>query len=367
MNCSLYKKLSFSALIIGSMFLSSCGSSGGGDEEEFAFQTSDLKNKYWYANPYQNQNYSTDDAILVYRFNGGGDLVKQDFSGRRDNDEAGSWTLSDDNVLTIDDETSGNVREYTIDKSSTANHLFLKSSLGNWNFYSSIPELDDLTADAILVKEVILSNGTYESMYRYEFEVKGSNVEEAKVILENKTYDLIEAQSSTGETVWRLKEIDAKEYFENFSGAETAKFYVKMTSGEEYKLVDEIYNEDIEALNYQSIDPDHNAGEGALSLSVEWKAINNADAFYYIEILNSEKDENNPLYTSNWQPASGDDMESIILEEENAGDFGLALGDTFYVKVVAYLYEEDIEPYQGDIHSFNIQARSQFIKLGGEW
>ena len=361
------KSISIFAVLAFSMALTSCGgSSGGGDKEiEFEFKLSDLTNKFWYANPYQNPKYTTDDAILVYQFNGGGDLVRQDFSGRRDDEDAGSWSLSDDNVLIINDDIVGNVREYTIDKSSTTNHLFLKSSLGNWNFYSQIDELDDLTADAIIVKEIIADNGAYVGKYRYEFEVKGSRVKAAKAILSDTSYDLIEAQNSTGETVWCLKETDAKKYFDSFNGGETVKFYVKMNSGEEYKLIDEIYNVDIDAINYQSIDPDHNIGEGPLSLSVEWKAISNVDAFYYVEILN--KDENNPLYTSGRQPASDEQLQSIVLNETNAGDFGLAIGDIYHVKVVAFLYEEDIKPYQDDIHSFNIQAKSQYITGVREW
>jgi hypothetical protein len=363
-----FKSLVILAVSAFAIALTSCGgSSGGGDEEEFEFKSSDLTNKYWYANPYLDQKYATNDAVIVYRFNGGGDLVKQEFSGRRDDDKAGSWNLSDDNVLTINDGTIDAVQEWQIDKSSTKNHLFLKSTFGNRDFFSNVDELNDLTADAVIVKEVILSNNAYVNKYRYEFEVKGGKIEAAKAILSNSSYDLIETQNSTGETVWRLKEIDAKEYVDSFNGGEVVKFYVKMSSGEEYKLIDEIYNEDIDALNYQSIDSDHNAGEGPLSLSVEWKAINNVDAFYYVEILNAAKDENNPLYTSGWQPASSEELESVDLDETNAGDFGLALGETYYVKVVAYLYEEDLKPYQGDIYSFNIQARSQYIKLGGEW
>ena len=369
MNNSFFNKLSFAFLLLGSMFLISCGSSGGGDDDDdFEFKSSDLTNKYWYANPYLNQGYSTNDAVIVYRFNGGGDLVRQEFSGRLDDDKAGSWSLSEDNVLTIDDKTIDGVQEWQIDKSSTTNHLFLKSTVGNRDFFSDVDELDDLTADAIIVREIVLDNGAYVSKYRYEFEVNGSEVKEAKVILSNsKTYDLIEAQNSTGETVWRLKENEAKEYFNSFNGDETIKFYVKMNSGEEYKLTDQINNVDIEALNYQSIDLDHNRGEGPLSVSVEWKALNSVDAFYYVQILNETKDENNPLYTSNWQPKIDATLQTIELKEQDAGDFGLLAGEVFYIKVVAYLYEDEIEPYQGDIHSFNIQAKSQYITLGGEW
>jgi hypothetical protein len=370
MNHSIYKNFSLALLLVGSLSLFSCGgSSGGGDEEEFEFKSSDLTNKYWYANPYRNQNFTTDDALLVYKFNGNGDLVRQDYSGRIDNDEAGTWNLSSDNTLTIDDKTTGNVREYTIDKSSTSNHLFLKSSLGNWDFYSDFDELEDLTADATIVKEVVLSNGNFADKYRYEFEVIGEFIEQAKVILESESFNLVEAVNADGKVVWKLTEADAKNYFDTFNGEELAKFYVKMNSGEEFKFEDRIENVNIESLNVEAVTVEHSTGTGPLSVNVEWKAINNDNAFYYVQILNSNKDENNPLVTSNWQPEqnSSDGTQSITLSETSAGDFGLSLGDVFYVKVVAFLYEDGINPYQGDIHDFNKQAKSQYIRSGGEW
>ncbi|WP_282125388.1 hypothetical protein [Marinifilum flexuosum] len=369
MKYSIYKKLSFSLALLGAFSLFSCGGSSGGDEEEFEFKPSDLTNKYWYANPYRNQNFTTDDALLVYKFNGNGDLVRQDYGGRRDNDEAGTWTLSDDNTLTIDDKTTGNVREYTIDKSSASNHLFLKSSLGNWDFYADFNEIQDVTVDAAIVKEVVLSNGSFVNKYRYDFEIKGEFISQAKVILETNSFELVKSANADGEVVWRLKEADAKEYFETFKGEELVKFYVKMNSGEEFKFEDRIEDNDIEPLNVESVDIDHNTGSGPLSVTVEWKAIDIENAYYYVQILNADKDENNPLVTSNWQPEqnSQDGMQSITLSETNKGDFGLKLGDLFYVKVVAFLYEDGINPYQGDIHDFNKQAKSQYIRSGGEW
>jgi hypothetical protein len=372
MNHSIYKKLSFAFALLGALSLCSCGGSSGGDEEEFEFKPSDLTNKYWYANPYRNQNFSTDDALLVYKFNGNGDLVKQEYSGRRDNEKAGIWNLSQDNTLTINDKTTGNVREYTIDRSSSSTHLVLRGgvSVGNWDFYSDLTELKDLTADAAIVKEVILSNGNFVDKYRYDFEVKGEFISQAKVILETNSFELVKSANADGKVVWRLKEADAKEYFETFKGEELVKFYVKMNSGDEFKFEDRIENVDIEALNVESVkNPEHNTGSGPLSVKVEWKAIDNTNAYYYVQILNADKDENNPLVTSNWQPkqSTSDEIQSITLSETNAGDFGLMLGDIFYVKVVAFLYEDGINPYQGDIHDFNKQAKSQYIRSGGEW
>ncbi|MDQ1769666.1 hypothetical protein GQR60_07725 [Labilibaculum sp. A4] len=368
MNTSFYNKLSFAILIAGSLFLTSCGSSsGGGEEDVFEFKSSDLTNKYWYSSTFIDDSYSKNDVVLVYKFNGGGDLYKQEFSGRRDV-KVGSWSLGDDNTLVIDDETIINSQEWKIDKSSTRDHIFLKSTIGNRDFYTQINELNDVTADASVVKEVYLKNDDFVSGYRYDFEVKGDNIKSAVAkISSNESFTLIKSQNSNDETVWRINEVDANEYLENFPGEKLVKFVLTMNSGEEYKLDEKIYNQDIEALSFQSVDSEHTTGSGALSLVVKWKALDAGNIYYYVQVLNSEKDENNPLFTSNWQPASADALQSMTLEEDSKGDFGLSLGDNFYVKVVAFLYEDGIDPFQGDIYTFNIQARSQFIKAGGEW
>lgn len=372
MNNSFFRKLSLGVLVIGSLFLGSCGGgSSDNDEEVFEFKSSDLTNKNWYANPYIDQKFTTDDAIIVYRFNGGGGLIREEFSGRRELSEEGSWSLSTDNVLTIDDASIDVVQEWKIDKSSTRDHILLKSTVGNRDFYSNINELSDLTADAVIVNEVLLENNQYVSKYKYEFEVVGEAVTEVKVILSNsEKFDLIQAKNSKGQQVWRLDENDIN-YFTEFPGKKEIKFYVRMNSGEEYKMVEQIYEQDINAMNYQSVKSEHSTGNGPLSVEVEWKAIGDEMVdyyyYYYVQILNSEKDENNPLFTSNWQPESNDDLQTLTLEEKSAGEFGLSLGETFYVKVVAFLYEEEIDPYQGDIFEFNVQARSQFIRSGGDW
>ncbi len=367
MNSSFCKKISFAILIVGSMFLTSCGSSGGGDEEVFEFKSSDLTNKYWYASTFIDNSYATNDVVIVYRFNSGGDLYKQEFSGRRDS-EVGTWSLNNDNILIINDETLSVIQEWKIDKSSTRDRIYLKSTNGTRTFHTQISELNDVTADASLVKNVYLKDGTFVNDYRYDFKVKGEKVKSVSALVSaNEKYILEESKNSKNESVWRMSKNDAGKYLSGFPGEKLVKFVLKMDSGEEYKLEERIYNKEISALNHQKIDSDHNTGTGLLSLDVEWEALNDIGIYYYVEILNSEKDENNPLFTSNWQPASGGGMQLLTLQEKVAGEFGLALGDNFYVKVVAFLFEDGINPFQGDIHEFNIQAQSQFIKAGGEW
>ncbi|PCH69871.1 MAG: hypothetical protein COC06_06655 [Bacteroidales bacterium] len=367
MNNLFFKKLTFAFSLIGSMFLISCGSSGGGDEVDFEFKSSDLTNKYWYASTFIDDSYATNDVVIVYRFNSGGDLYKQEFSGRRDT-EVGNWGLNSDNILTINDETLSAVQEWKIDKSSTKDQIYLKSTNGIRTFHTQISELDDVTADAFLVKNVYLKNGDFVDEYRYEFAVKGESIKSVKALVSsNDEFDLVETINSENESVWRINEVDAEKYLDAFPGERVVKFALKMDSGEEYKLEDQIYNKDISAINYQEVDTDHNTGTDRLSLNVEWEALSDEDVYYYVQILNSDKDENHPLFTSGWQPADGETLQSLLLEENTAGEFGLALGDFFYVKIVALLFEDGINPFQGDIHEFNIQAQSQFIKSGGEW
>lgn len=368
MNTSFYSKLSFAILIVGSIFLTSCGSSSsGGEEEVFEFKSSDLTNKYWYASTFIDDSYAKNDVVIVYRFNSGGDLYKQEFSGRRDS-EVGTWSLSADNVLLINDETLTGIQEWKIDQSSTKDHIYLKSTNGIRTFHTQISELDDVTADAFLVKNVYLKNGDFVDEYRYEFAVMGERVRSVKALVSSKDeFDLVETINSENKSVWRINEVDAKKYFDAFPVERVVKFVLVMDSGEEYKLEDRIYNKGISAINYQEVDTDHNTGTGILSLNVEWEALSDEDVYYYVQILNSDKDENHPLYTSNWQPADGEALQSLLLTESYVGEFGLALVDLFSVKIVALLFEDGINPFQGDIHEFNVQAQSQFIKSGGEW
>ncbi len=376
MNNSLFKKLPFVFFLLGSLFFISCGSSsGGGGEEEFEFKSSDLTNKYWYASTFIDNSYSKNDVVIVYRFNAGGDLYKQEFSGRRDT-EVGTWSLSSDNILVINDETLTAVQEWKIDKSSTRDRINLKSTSGIRTFHTKIEELEDVSADAFLVKNVYLkpdgSVGEYKyefvEEYRYEFAVRGENINSVKALVSSEDeFDLVKTINSENKSVWRINEFDATKYLNEFPGEKLVKFVLKMDSGDEYKLEEIIYNKEISTLDHQEIDTDHNTGSGLLSLQVEWERLVEDDAYYYVQVLNAEGDENNPLFTSNWQPASSAQMQSITLTETSIGEFGLALGDSYYVKVVAFTYEEGINPFQGDIHEFNIQARSQFIKSGGDW
>ncbi len=368
MDNSLFKKLPFVFFLFTSLFFASCGSSSsGGGEEDFEFKSSDLTNKHWYASTFIDNSYARKDVVIVYRFNAGGDLYKQELSGKRDT-EVGTWSLSSDNILMINDETLSAVQEWKIDKSSTRDRINLKSTAGVRTFHTRISELEDVTADAFLVKNVYLKSGDFVGEYRYEFAVMGENIKSVKALISsNDEFDLVETTNSENKSVWRLKETDASEYLNAFPGKKLVKFVLKMDSGEDYKLEEMIYNKEISSINHQEVDTDHNTGTGLLSLNVEWERLAEDDVYYYVEILNSEKNENNPLYTTGWQPALSPQMQSITLTENVAGEFGLALGDTFYVKIVAFIFEEGINPFQGDIHEFNIQARSQFIKSGGEW
>jgi hypothetical protein len=216
MKYSITRKLSFVALVMGSLSLFSCGGSSGGNDEEFEFQSSDLTNKYWYANPFLSVDYNRDDALIVYRFEGGGVLKKQEFSGRRDK-VVGEWLLSD-NQLIIRDESIGinNRQEWFIQSGSKNNYLKLNSSNGTREFYTNIDALNDITADAYVVNDLRLIGNTYESDYKLEYVVFGDQISQVKVLPNNSSsFDLEAYTDFEGKKVYYLKDSDRNNYFEN--------------------------------------------------------------------------------------------------------------------------------------------------------
>lgn len=372
MNNSLLNKIPFVLFLLASLFFNSCGSSSsGGDEEEFEFKLSDLTNKYWYSSTFISDNYSTNDAVIVYLFDADGELFRQEYSGRRDV-EVGTWSFSSENILTINDETLSDSQEWRLDRTSTNNHLFLKGINGNRNFYTEINELEDVYADAFLVKNIYLKQGSYIAEYRYEFEVMGEQIESVKALVsENESYNLVKTINAQGQSVWKIKPGSLEEpirYLETFPGEGIVKFVLKMNSGEEYKLDEKIYATEIDALEIQEIDTHHTTGSGRLSLTVEWKRLaEDDDVLYAIQILNSDEDENNPLYTERIPSVQSGTMQEYVLRESAPGSFGLNLGDGYFVKILAFKYEDMLNELRGSDYDYNIQVKSQFIKNGGSW
>jgi len=371
MKYSLFNKLSIAVTILGSLTFFSCGSSGGGDSEEvFEFKSSDLTNRYWYANPYLSKEYNYDDALIVYRFEGGGVLKKQDFSGRRD-ELVGSWSLSD-NELIIEDESisATNRQEWFVQNKSTSNYLKLNSASGTREFFANIDNLNDVSADAYVVNDVRVVNNSNESAYRMEYVVFGEKLSQVSVLPDaNTTIQLEDFKDYQGKKVYLLQEQDRANYFDQFMGGQKIKFYLQTDSGDKYKLEDQLYDGDIKALDNISITATHASGSG--NVTIDWKAVDEDEIYYYVEILDKNKNEYAPKFRSTRQPATAGEDKSLVIDNSVAYELNqlaeLPVGEDYFVKITGIKYEDGIDANNSSNKEMNIQAMTRFVFKAGQW
>ena len=371
MNNSFINKLTFVFFLLGTLLFTSCGSSsGGGDEEEFEFQSSDLTNKYWYANPYLSSDFARDDAVIVYRFEGGNVLKRQEFSGRRDK-VVGSWSLKGDELVINDESISiDNRQEWFIQPKSTSTYLKLNSSAGTREFYTDIDEINDVTADAYLVNDLHIVNNAFESAYKLEYAVYGDKLSKVSALVDGTTsFEMEDFTNFKGDKVYYLKENDRDHYFDVFGGAQLIKFYLKFDNGESYKLDEQIYSSSIAALDNFSTTATHASGAG--SVTINWNAIDEDDIYYFVEILDKDGNEYLPKFRSTRQSAVAGEAKELIIDNSTASEYEalneLTLGDDYYVKISGFKYEDDIDPDNSSNKEINIQAVTRYTFKAGVW
>ena len=353
------KRLGIFAVSVFSIALASCGGSSGGGEEEVDFESRDLMNKYWYANPYLSSAYANDDAVIVYRFEGGNVLKRQQYSGRRDV-PVGTWSLID-NVLEIRDESisENDVQKWYIQSKSTKEHLKLNSSAGSRDFYTDILGLDDVTADAYLVNELRLVDNEYVSAYRFDYTVSGNNISKVSAMFDSETRNnLVERQNAYGDKIFTLSDDDIDNYISDFEGEQLVRFYLKLDGGEEVKLDENIYNNDIASLS--SADRDYS--RDGLSITVNWNAIGEEDIYYFIEILDGNSSAGVPLFRSNRQPADANETKSLVISSGIAAEVDhldeLKIDEEYFVRITGVKYETGIDPINSSNKDVNIQAKT---------
>jgi len=351
------KRLSIFAVTAFSMALTSCGGSSGGGETDFEFESRDLMNKYWYANPYLSSAYANDDAVIVYKFEGGNVLKRQQYSGRIDV-PVGSWDLND-NVLEIRDKSisEDNLQKWFIQ--STKEHLKLNSSAGSRDFYTEILGLDDVKADAYLVNELRLVNNEYVSAYRFDYSVSGNSISKVSALFDSETRNnLVERQDVYGDKIFTLSDEDMDDYISDFEGEQLVRFYLKLDGGEEVKLDENIYNNDIASLS--SADRDYS--RDGLSITVNWKAIGEEDIYYFIEILDANSATGVPLFRSNRQPADANEAKSLEISSGIAAEIDqldeLKIDEEYLVRITGIKYETGIDPINSGNKDVNIQAKT---------
>lgn len=252
MNNLFLKKLTFAFLLIGSMFLISCGSSGGGDEV-YEFTNADFINKYWYADNYLDNSYNTNDEIIVYLFESGNVLKRQEFSGRR-NIPVGEWSLIEGKLILEDELIAGGAaQEWIILPESKKDQLKLNKLEGARDFYTNLEKFKDITADAYIVNELRTVGGVYESAYRYECKVYGASVVKSRIMLSanNESYDLVKNNDFENRSLFVLSDFDGSKYFDELPGEKQVKFYLELEGSRpnRIKLVETIYSDGIAPLD----------------------------------------------------------------------------------------------------------------------
>jgi len=353
------KSLGIFVVFVFSIALTSCGGSSGGGEEDFEFESIDLINKYWYANPYLSSAYANDDAVIVYKFEGGNVLKRQQYSGRRDV-VVGTWNLND-NVLEIRDESisEDNLQKWFIQSKSTKEHLKLNSSVGSREFYTEISGFGDVTADAYLVNELRLVNNEYVSSYRFDYSVYGNKISKVSALFDSETRNnLVERLDVNGDKIFSLSADDIDNYIPDFKGEQLVRFYLKLDGGEEMKLDENIYNNDIASLSTA----DRDYSRDGLSITVNWKAIAEEDIYYFIEILDRNSNSEIPLFRSNRQPADASEPKSLKILSGMSAEIDqletLQIDQEYLVRITGLKYEAGIDPINSSNKDVNIQAKT---------
>jgi len=362
MNTSFYNKLSFAILIVGSLFLTSCGSSSSGDDI-YEFTNADFINRYWYADNYLDNSYATKDGIIVYLFESGSILKRQEFSGRRDQ-VVGEWSLVNDKLI-IEDKliSGGEAQEWTILEDSKKNLLKLKKLEGARDFYADLENFNDITADAYLVNELKNVGGVYESVYRYECKVYGESIVKSQVMFSanNETYDLVKTKDFENKSLFTLSDVNASMYFDELPEEKQVRFYLELEGSRlsRLKLDEIIYSDGIISLDAVKKYTVENQ-----SISVEWNAIDENGIYYYVEILGSDMDDAVPFFKSKRQPALADEVKNLQISNSTGAEINrvseLKTDESYYLRITGVKYENGIDAINSANKEINIQAKTVF-------
>tara|TARA_R110001583_G_scaffold15005_1_gene62151 strand:- start:35 stop:1114 length:1080 start_codon:yes stop_codon:yes gene_type:complete len=346
------KSLGILAVSAFSIALTSCGGSSGGGESEIDFEKDNLVDKYWFANDFVSDNYDEDDDLIVYWFARSGDLIKQEYGGREEK-EVGTWVL-DEKKLVITDATfaNGESIDWFLQKGTNSTNLVLSASnRRKLNCTTSLPVLNDVKAD-VFVESLINSAGE-ESRY-LKCRVTGKSIEKAKMLLKNgDKFDLVKTVEGT-ETVFVLNEDDINRLkSESFPSEEIVKFHLSFDKNIDVKLVDVNDDNTIKSLKAEQ---DYNQGTHI----IKWKAIDEKDIFYNIEISDLEGEI---LFRSNSISAEANEEMEVKIDKNLNEEFGsideIEVGKQYEIKINGVKYEEDVSS-SSKHKGYNIQAKTVF-------
>lgn len=358
------KYIAIGLFVLGISALTSCQSDSDENDEVVEITRNDLMGKDWFVNTMYNNGarFDIDEGLEVYHFRSGDILDKQEYGGRRIF-QSGTWALEDNKLIIRED---GGEKQWYIVPPSTSNHIYLNDKNAVRQLVSGVAELDELFADAWVVNEYYDLGQV--SGYRYDVLLKGNNIKEAIVLLENGgQYPLVHI----GGGHWALASSGVIAHTQRFDGEGVVQFYVKFKSGYVTKLDDTIYSHCVGKLDYQSVIATH--AVNSQKVTVSWLPLDDENVYYRVEILKnvtgeSVADENHPVFVSRPQSPGADGL-NVVPGIDSALDnlSELKVGDPFYVKVVAYRFEPGLDLDNFRYEDVNIQSSTQFIYPMGAW
>ncbi len=358
------KRLGIFAVSALSIALTSCGGSSGGGEEEIDFEQKDLVNKYWYHNRFANAAYDASDVLLVYKFEGNsfetkGTLVKQQFSGRVDQRNVGTWQLIDDKLTIIDNTIAGSpTQEWYLRNGSSSSNLKLRGAGdlgGDRDFYSEITGYSDVTADAFYTR-VKNSDGSVNNYIGYE--VSGKHLKRV-VAMPNKdySYELVRSEEfvkingvDSKRIVFRLNK-DELDYLDEFKGEDEIKFYIELSDGTRLKLNENLPGDEINSLDYyRDFSPETH--------TVKWKANLGDGVYYRVEVLDVNR---NVVFRSLRQPDNSNGVLALLQAQGEINELSnLNTEDPILIRISAFKYEAGIDPINSVFKDANIQAKTMY-------
>lgn len=349
------KSIGIFAAVAFSMALTSCGGSSGGGDSDIDFEESDLVKNYWVANVFVSDDYDKDDDLIVYRFDSNGDLMKQEYGGRED-EEVGSWLLDlDEETLTITDKTfedGGSIDWYLQDETNSTNLILSASNLRSLNCTTDFSILEDVYADAFLVNSIDVSGDV--SRY-FQCKVIGENIKSANMLLASgEDLDLSTSDEGT-ETVFVLDDDGISDLeSETFPENDDVRFYLKFDDGTQVKLSD--VNDD-NTIGTLGIEQDYNQGTHEL----KWTANDEDDIYYYVEVLDNKS---KMVFRSKSLSAdANEDMNfkiSTIIASEFESLDELNENEQCVVRIIGVKYEDGIDPDTSRYADWNVQAKTIF-------
>lgn len=327
------------------------------ERDDTVLDMSYLVGKDWYYNAWLGDKYAYDkaDILEVLRFEKNGDLKRIDFSGRREY-KVGKWS-SRYNEIKLDYE-SGESSTWDILNSGGDYIRAIVNGQGERRYATGLDYLGNITADVFLVNDFSSGNRLQTHI---GVDVRGNNnMREGALLLPSKEKIALENHGY----YWNERTPVQGDYFEFDGQPYEARFYLRIGSGNQIKLSDRIYSDNLPVKYPDEVALAADNTGGVTHMNVTWNPYGRSDVYYRVEIFSKDMDLMRPYFVSRLQPAG---TNKLTVNPNTAGDVNrmgeMKAGITYTVRLSAILYEPGVDVINDEYGYANVQAVSYFTKL----